>query len=133
MKFSKLYIFAVIFGLIGTVGGAFAGGFIAAARCEGGLECLGAAFLGVGLGAIVLESSAMALAAHKANHSRGNLPLTFLPTLLLAVPIPFALLPGFTAPLALPLFLFQAWVCMKVQLATGARKGAGRRARSGSR
>ncbi len=133
MKFSKLYIIAVFFGLIGAVGGAFAGGFIAAARCEGGLECLGAAFLGVGLGAILVESCAMALAAHKANHSRGSLPLTFLATLLLAVPIPFALLPGFTAPLALPLFLFQAWVCVKVQLATGRRKGAGRRARSGSR
>ncbi len=133
MKFSKLYIFAVFFGLIGAAGGAFAGGFIAAARCEGGLECLGADFLGVGLGAIVVESCAMALAAHKANHSRGNLPLTFLATLVLAVPIPFALLPGFTAPLALPLFLFQAWVCVKVQLATGGRKGVGRRVRSGSR
>ena len=133
MRFSKLYILAVFFGLIGAVGGAFAGGFIAAARCEGGLECLGAALLGVGLGAIVVESCAMALAAHKANRSRGNLPLTFLLTLLLAVPIPFALLPGFTAPLALPLLLLQAWVCVKVQLATGARKGAGRRARSGSR
>ena len=88
--------------------------------------------MGVGLGAIVVESCAMALAAHKANRSRGNLPLTFLLTLLLAVPIPFALLPGFTAPLALPLLLLQAWVCVKVQLATGARKGAGRRARSGS-
>ena len=133
MRFSKPYIFAIFFGLIGAVGGAFAGGFIAAARCEGGLECLGAAFLGVGLGAIVVESCAMALATHKANHSRGNLLLTFLSTLLLAVPIPFALLPGFTAPLALPLFLFQAWVCVKVQLATAGRKGAGRRARSGSR
>jgi uncharacterized membrane protein YsdA (DUF1294 family) len=92
MRFSKLYIIAVFFGLIGAVAGAFAGGFIAAARCEGGLECLGAAFLGVGLGAIVAESCAMALAAHKANHNRGNLLLTFLSTLLLAVPIPFALL-----------------------------------------
>ena len=82
MKFSRLYIIALVFGLLGAIAGAFAGGFIAAARCEGGLECLGAAFLGVGLGAIVVESSAMALAAHKANHSRGNLPLTFLATLL---------------------------------------------------
>ena len=133
MRFSKLYIIAVFFGLIGAVAGAFAGGFIAAARCEGGLECLGAAFLGVGLGTIVAESCAMALAAHKANHNRGNLLLTFLSTLLLAVPIPFALLPGFTAPLALPLFLLQAWVCVKIQLATGTRRRAGRRTRSGSR
>ena len=109
------------------------GAFIAAARCEGGLECLGAAFLGVGLGAIVVESCAMALTAHKANHSRGNLLLTFLPTLMLAVPIPFASLPGFTASLVLLLFLFQAWVCVKVQLDTSRGKGAGRRTRSGSR
>ena len=54
-------------------------------------------------------------------------------TLLLAIPIPFALLPGFTAPLALPLFLFQEWVCVKAQLATGSRKRTGRRAKSGSR
>ena len=133
MRFSKLYIVSVFFGLIGAVAGAFAGGFIAAARCEGGLECLGTAILGVGLGAIVSGSCVMAIAAHKANHSRGNLPLTFLAALLLAVPIPFALLPGFTAPLALPLFLFQVWVCVKTQLATGGRRGAGRRARSGSR
>ena len=133
MKFSKLYILAVFFGLTGAAAGALAGGFIAAARCEGGLECLGAAFLGVGLGAVLVESSAMALAAHLANRRRGNLLPTFLTTLALAVTIVLALLPGFTAPLALPLFLFQAWVCVKVQLTTGGRKGAGRRARSGSR
>ena len=129
----KLYIAAIFFGIIGAIGGAFAGGSIAVARCDGGLACLGAAFLGVGLGAIVTESCAMALAVHKANQSQGNLLLTFLPTLLLAVPIPFALLPGFTAPLAVPLFLFQAWVCVKVQLATRGKRGAVRRARSGSR
>ena len=133
MRFSKLYIVAIISGLIGALGGAFAGGFIAAATCDGGLECLGVAFLGVGLGAIGVESCVMTLAVHKANQSRGNLLLTFLPTLLLAVPIPFALLPGFTAPLAVPLFLFQAWVCVKVQLATRGKRGAVRRARSGSR
>ena len=133
MKFPKLYIVAVFFGLIGAAAGAFAGGFIGAARCEGGLECLGAAILGVGLGAVMVESCAIALAVHKANRSRGNLPLTFLATLLLAVPIPIALLPGFTAPLALPLFLFQTWVCVKVQLATGSGNGASRRTRPGSR
>ena len=133
MKFSKLYILAVFSGLTGAAAGALAGGFIAAARCEGGLECLGAAFLGVGLGAVLVESSAMALAAHLANRRRGNLLPTFLTTLALAVTIVLALLPGFTAPLALPLFLFQAWVCVKVQLATGGRKRVGRRARSGSR
>ena len=89
--------------------------------------------MGVVLGAIAVESCAMALAAHRANHSLGNLPLTFAATLLLAIPIPFALLPGFTAPLALPLFLFQEWVCVKAQLATGSRKRTGRRAKSGSR
>ncbi len=131
MKFSKLYIIALVFGLIGAAAGAFAGGFIAAARCEGGLECLGAAFFGVGLGAVLVESSAMALAAHLANRRRGNLLPTFLTTLALAVTIVLALLPGFTAPLALPLFLFQAWVCVKVQLATGRGRKAGTRARSG--
>ncbi len=92
---------------------------------------MGAAFLGVGLGAIVVESCAMSLAAHTANRRRGNLPLTFLATLVLAVPIPFALLPGFTAPLGLLLFLLQAWVCVKVQLATGRDRKARTRARSG--
>ena len=120
----------MFFGLIGAVGGAFSGGFIAAARYDGGLECLGAAFVGVGLGAIVAQSIAMALAAHLVNHRRGNLPLTFLPTLLLAVPIPFAVLPGFTAPLANPLFFLQAWVCVKVQL--GGRR-VGRRTSAGPR
>ncbi len=133
MSFPKLYIIAVLFAVLGAVAGAFAGGFIAAARCDGGLECLGVAFLGVGLGAIIVESVGMSLAVHKANQNRGNLPLTFLPTMLLAVPIPFALLPGFTAPLALPLFLLQAWVCVKVQLATGSGGRVGRRARSRSR
>ena len=82
-------------------------------------------------GLAVSTISTMPLVAHKANHSGGNLPLTFLPNIVLAVPIPFALLPGFTAPLAFPLFLFQAWVYVKVQLATGGRKGAGRPAKSG--
>ena len=35
MKFSRLYIAAMFIGLIGAVGGAFAGGFISAARCDG--------------------------------------------------------------------------------------------------
>ena len=88
-----------------------------------------AAFLGVGLDGIVAESIAMALAAHLVSHRWGNLPPTFLPTLLPAVPIPFALLPGFTAPLAIPLFVLQAWVCVKVQL--GGRR-VSRRTSSGS-
>lgn len=119
----------MFFGLIGAVGGAFAGGFISAARCDGGLERLGVTFVGVGLGAIVAKSIALALAAHLVNHRQGNLPPTFLPTLLLAVPIPFALLPGSAAPLAIPLFFLQAWVCVKVQL--GGRR-VGRRTSSGS-
>ena len=40
MKFSRLYIAAMFFGLIGAVGGEFAVGFIAATRRDGGLECL---------------------------------------------------------------------------------------------
>ena len=72
-----------------------------------------AAFLGVELGGIVAKSIAMASAAHLVNPRRGNLPPTFLPTLLPAVPVPFALLPGFTAPLAIPLFFLQAGVCVK--------------------
>ena len=133
MRFSKLYIAAIIFGLIGAACGAFAGGTIAAARCEGGLECLGAAFRGVGLGAIVVESCAMTLAVHKVNQSRGNLQLTLLPTMALAIPIPFAMLPGFTAPLAALLYLLQAWVCVKVQLATSSGKKSARRLRTGRR
>lgn len=133
MRFTTLYITAIVSGLIGAVAGAFAGGVIAAARCEGGLECLGAAILGVGLGAIVVESLAMSLMVHKVNRSRGHLLLTFLPTIVLALPIPFALLPGFTAPLALPLFLLQAWVCVKIQVTTASKKGIRKRTRSGSR
>ncbi len=83
-----MYIAVTLFGLLGAV----AGGFIGAARCEGGLECLGAAILGVGLGVILVESVAMSMAAHKANRKRGNLPKTFITTILLALPIPFTLL-----------------------------------------
>ena len=88
-----------------------------------------AAFLGVELGGIVAKSIAMALAAHLVNLRRGNLPPTFLPTLLPAVPVPFALLPRFTAPLAIPLFFLQAWVCVKEELG---RRKVGRRTSSGS-
>ena len=88
-----------------------------------------AAFLGVGLDEIVAESIAMAVADQMGRQRRGNLPPTFLPTLLPAVPIPFALLPGFTAPLAIPLFVLQAWVCVKVEL--GGRR-VSRRTSSGS-
>ena len=90
MKTSKFYMYisVTLFGLLGAV----AGGFIAAARCEVGLECLCAAILGVGLGAILVESVATSMAAHKANRKRGNLPKTFITTILLALPIPFTLL-----------------------------------------
>ncbi|MDA1127135.1 MAG: hypothetical protein O2913_00330 [Chloroflexi bacterium] len=122
MKFSKLYAIAALSGIIGAVAGAFGGGIIAASRCDGGLECLGIAFLGVGLGAILVESCALSLSAHIGNQGRGNLLLTFVPTVILAVPIPILLLPGFTAVLAIPLFLFQTWVCVKVQLATTGKR-----------
>ena len=94
MKTSKFYMYisVTLFGLLGAVAGAVAGGFIAAARCEVGLECLGAAILGVDLGAILVESVATSMAAHKANRKRGNLPKTFITTILLALPIPFTLL-----------------------------------------
>ena len=79
------------------------------------------------MGAIVVGSAAMAFAVHKMNQSRGNLLLTFLPALALAVPIPFAILLGYTAPLAILLFLLQAWVCVKVQLATKTGKKSPRK------
>ena len=72
--------------------GAVAGWFIAAARCEGGLKCLGADILGVGLGEIMVEWVAMSMAAYKANRKQGNLPKTFIATILLVLPIPFTLL-----------------------------------------
>ncbi|MDA0263602.1 MAG: hypothetical protein O3A93_05685 [Chloroflexi bacterium] len=129
MQFSTLYVTAFIAGSIGAVVGAFAGGFIAGAQCDGGLECLEAAFLGIGIGGIVGESLVMAVAVHVANQRQGNLLLSFIPTALLAFPMVGVLIMGVTAVLALPLFLFQAWVCVKVQLATGNRKTrAGRRA-----
>ena len=52
------------------------------------------AFLGVELGGIVAKSIAMALAARLVNLCRGNLPPTFLPTLLPAVPIPLCVAAG---------------------------------------
>lgn len=69
----------------------------------------------------------MSLAVHIANKGRGNLRLTWLPTVLLAMPMPL-LLPAFTFVLVLPLFLVQTWVCVKVQLATGGGRGARGRA-----
>ena len=129
MKPSKFYMYisVTLFGLLGAVAGAVAGGFIAAARCEGGLECLGAAILGVGLGAILVESVAMSMAAHKANRKRGNLPKTFITTILLTLPIPFRLLLAPTVVLTVPLFLLQDRACVKVQLATEKRKSAPRK------
>ena len=115
MDFSRIYLIAMMAGIGGAVGGAFAGGFVAAVRCDGGLECLGTAILGVGLGAIIVESVSMAVAAHIANQRQGNLFASLLITLLLAVPIPFLLLPGFTGVLVFPLFFFQVWSCVKIQ------------------
>ena len=48
MKPSKFYMYisVTLFGLLGAI----AGGFIGAAHYAGGLECLGAAISGVGLG-----------------------------------------------------------------------------------
>ncbi|MQG34573.1 MAG: hypothetical protein FI717_09760, partial [SAR202 cluster bacterium] len=71
MDFSRIYLIAMMAGIGGAVGGAFAGGFVAAVRCDGGLECLGTAILGVGLGAIIMESVSMAVAAHIANQRQG--------------------------------------------------------------
>ena len=88
-----------------------------------------AAFLGVELGGVVAKSIAVALAARLVNLRRGNLPPTFLPTLLPAVPVPFALPPRFTAPLAITLFFLQAWVCVNEELG---RRKVGRRTSSGS-
>ena len=98
--------------------------------CGGGL---GTGVWGVGLEAILGETFVMTLAVHNVNNGRGNLPLTFLPTLVLAVAIIYALMMGFTAPLAVLFFLLQAWVCVKVQLTTGRRTRASHRARYGSR
>ncbi len=118
---------AIISGLLGTVIGAFTGGFVAASQCDGGLECLGVAVVGVGLGAIFMESAAMSLSVYKANQRRGNLYGTFVITFFLGVPIPFTLALGSAAILATPLFLIQVWACVKVQLASGPRKAAQRK------
>ena len=67
MNFPKLYIIATTAGIIGAIGGSLAGGFIAASRCHGGLECLGTAFLGVGLGSVLAEASFMSFAVHIGN------------------------------------------------------------------
>ena len=39
-------------------------------------------------GAILMKSVAMSMAAHKSNRNRGNLPKTFITTILLALAIP---------------------------------------------
>ena len=93
----------------------------------------GAALLGVGLGAIEVESCAMTLAVHKVNHDRGSLPRTFLATLALSVLILLALVPLIIAHLTALLFLFPAWVCAKIQLSTTNKMSTGRQARSGSK
>ena len=119
MYFSKLYAAAAIAGIIGAVSWAIAGGFtydaVATASCQEEMGCW--SWLFFGLGFILIESCFMSLAAYAANRGRGNLLLTWLPTVFLASPIPL-LLPAFAFVLALPLFLFQTWVCVKVQIAT---------------
>ena len=40
----------------------------------------------------MVEWVAMSMAAYKANRKQGNLPKTFITTILLALPIPFTLL-----------------------------------------
>ena len=122
MSFAKLYAAALAAGFTGGVVGIFASEAISAVSRQGWMGWLVPALLGF----ILLESCAMSLAVHFANHGRGNLPLTFLSTVGLGVPIPL-LLPGFITVLALPLFLFQAWVCVKVQLASGRRRRVRRR------
>ncbi len=118
---------AIISGLLGTVIGAFTGGFVAASQCDGGVECLGVAVVGAVLGAIFMESAVMSLSVHKANQRRGNLYATFIITFFFAVPIPFTMALGAAAIHAVPLFLLQVWVCVKVQLASGPRKAAQRK------
>ena len=122
----NLVITAVVAGLGGAVVGAIAGGVIAAATCEGGLECLGDAVVGVGSGAILAESVAMAAAVYLANGKQGNLLLALLVTVVLAVPIPFLLLLGYAAPLAVLLFVAQVWACIRVLRGSGGRHVRGR-------
>jgi hypothetical protein len=118
----NLIIAAVVAGLSGAAVGAIAGGVIAAATCEGGLECLGDAVVGVGSGAILVESVAMVVAVYLANRKQGNLFLALPVTLVLAVPIPFLLLLGYAAPLAALLFVAQVWACIRVLRGNGGRR-----------
>ena len=123
MTYLKLATTAILAGLVGAVVGAIAGGVIAASTCEGGLECLGDAVVGVGSGAILAESVAMAAAVYLVNRKQGNLLLALLVTGVLAVPIPFFLLLGYAAPLAILLCALQVWVCIRVLRGSGERPG----------
>ena len=82
---------------------------------------MGDAVAGVGSGAILVESVAMAAAVYLANGRRGNFSRALLVTVVLAVPVPFFLLLGYAAPLAVLLFAFQVWACIKVLQGGGAR------------
>ena len=84
---------------------------------------MGDAVVGVGSGAILAESVAMAAAVYLANRKQGNLLLALLVTGVLAVPISFFLLLGYAAPLAVLLFAFQVWVCIRVLRGSGERPG----------
>ncbi len=117
----KLIIAAVLAGLGGAATGAVAGGVAAAATCEGGLECLGNAVVGVGSGAILVESVAMAATVYLVNGRQGNLFVALPVTIVLAIPVPFLLLLGYAAPLALLLFVAQVWACIRVLRGSGGR------------
>jgi len=118
MRFSILYAAAAIAGIVGVMAGGYTYGFISTAICPGTTRCLSWVFFGFGF--ILVESSFMSLAAYAANRGRGNLLLAWLPTVFLALPI-LLLLPTFAFVFALPLFLYQTWVCVRVQLATANR------------
>ncbi len=123
MYLPKLYAITAAAGIAGVIGGGLAASSVYGAFCPSNLECFGLGFLSSGIGFIVVESCAMSLAAHIANRLRGNLLLTWLPTVLLAVPITLVL-PAFIFVFALPLFLVQTWICVKVQLATQGERRA---------
>ena len=84
---------------------------------------MGDAVVGVGSGAILAESVAMAAAVYLANRKQGNLLLALLVTGVLAVPIPFFLLLGYAASLAVLLFALQVWACIRVLRGSGGRPG----------
>ena len=79
------------------------------------------AVVGVGSGAIIVESAAMATVTYWVSGRQGNWFLALLVAFVLAVPVPFLLLLGFAAPLALLFFIAQVWACIKILTAPGRR------------